>query len=102
MNAIPVVSEECQYLFAKYLITHKLELERARLILDRLIGCGFMREDIFELYVESLSFDKDDGETNDVETDSNTRKYILRSYHMFPWRQNSLTLFQCYRNSIVV
>ena len=139
-NAIPIVSADSQYLFAKYLVIRKIELARARAILDRLISSGDLKEDIFELYVEILvhaddstddnpadapadaladavdtvndaaegnaDVGADEKEAENIQTnvlkkrDDMIRSYSLRSYRMFPWRQNSKTLFQRYSNSL--
>ena len=132
INAIPVNSKESQYLLAKYLIIHQLEMSRARQILERLIKLGALREDIFELYLEGVMCDvsrdtadmdtdknsdsngtdktPDNSETNNGQTENGEtdksdsdediiRKYTLKSYHMFPWRQNSKSLFQRYITS---
>ena len=136
-NAIPIVSTDSQYLFAKYLVIRKIELARAQAILDRLISSGILQEDIFELYVEILvhsddstgdnasvvpadavgdtgndaagdnaDVGADEKEAENIQTnlvekrDEMIRNYSLRSYHMFPWRQNSKTLFQRYSNSL--
>ena len=122
-NAIPIVSTDSQYLFAKYLVIRKLDLARARMILDRCISSGNLKEDIFELYVEVLvcgdnpADDADDAGVDnanlvakDIEVeviqtemkkkrDYLIKKYTQRSYHMFPWRHNSKTLFKRYCNA---
>ena len=87
---IEQTSSDSLYILVKYLVAHKVHLDRAKETLTELLQKDYLKEDLYELLIDCLMFEAAAlGEDKDEKLDSEVRRLVLKSYHMFPWRQYS-------------